>query len=335
MSLTLLRLPGWSTPTIAPTAMPSIASAGEAILDSSSEIIQKWSEHCNNVIIINQENKGAGYARNAGLKVASGEFVNFLDPDDMYPENDVLEMLYNTAIQQQVSICGGSLIIKQMDGTLRTNFNGEQMKNSFQEDGLVFYSDYQYTFYYQRFIYELSFIRDKNLMFPPYLRYQDPPFFVKACCEAGKFYALKKTTYTYREGNFKQIKWTPEKISGMMMGIKDVLNISNEYCYEEIHSSTIKKIVRYFSGVFSENLNALPDNFDQLVYEIIHSVNRAYISESEYNDFLQAGRNIFSKKQLEFRDELSCPKNNKEWNLIALCPAARSYQKSVSEELKI
>jgi glycosyltransferase involved in cell wall biosynthesis len=39
------------------------------------------------VKLIRQENQGPGAARNAGLKVASGEFIQFQDSDDLYSRN--------------------------------------------------------------------------------------------------------------------------------------------------------------------------------------------------------------------------------------------------------
>ena len=48
--------------------------------DSSVEVIRSFG---NKVILIQQENKGPGAARNAGLKVATGEFIQFMDSDDL------------------------------------------------------------------------------------------------------------------------------------------------------------------------------------------------------------------------------------------------------------
>jgi glycosyltransferase involved in cell wall biosynthesis len=48
--------------------------------------------------IITQQNKGASAARNAGLKEAQGEFIQFLDADDLLSENKIarqIEILLN------------------------------------------------------------------------------------------------------------------------------------------------------------------------------------------------------------------------------------------------
>ncbi|MDF9830950.1 glycosyltransferase [Parabacteroides sp. PF5-6] len=55
--------------------------------DGSPTILEKYAEQYTNIIVINQENKRAGGARNTGLKAARGEYVWFIDADDWIEKN--------------------------------------------------------------------------------------------------------------------------------------------------------------------------------------------------------------------------------------------------------
>ena len=48
--------------------------------DNSIEVIKRYGDR---VTLIQQQNQGPGAARNAGLKIASGEFIQFMDSDDI------------------------------------------------------------------------------------------------------------------------------------------------------------------------------------------------------------------------------------------------------------
>ncbi len=62
--------------------------------DDSNNILNECSSKDNRISIINQENKGAGAARNSGLRLATGKYLSFLDADDFF-EPEMLEKLYN------------------------------------------------------------------------------------------------------------------------------------------------------------------------------------------------------------------------------------------------
>lgn len=55
--------------------------------DNSFEILQKFQLEHKNLKIINTENVGAGEARNIGMEAARGDFLLFLDSDDIFDKN--------------------------------------------------------------------------------------------------------------------------------------------------------------------------------------------------------------------------------------------------------
>lgn len=60
--------------------------------DRSGQICDEFAQRDNRVCVIHQENAGAGAARNAGIEIAKGEYIIFVDSDDMI-EPDYMELL--------------------------------------------------------------------------------------------------------------------------------------------------------------------------------------------------------------------------------------------------
>lgn len=71
--------------------------------DSSVLIAENFLENDNRIKIIHQENSGLSAARNSGIKVASGNYVYFMDSDD-YIKNDTLEKLEKIVTSNNVEV---------------------------------------------------------------------------------------------------------------------------------------------------------------------------------------------------------------------------------------
>lgn len=67
-----------------------IICVNDGSTDSSLEILQEYASKDDRFVIINQENGGAGKARNTGLAAARGKYLSFLDSDDFF-ESTMLE----------------------------------------------------------------------------------------------------------------------------------------------------------------------------------------------------------------------------------------------------
>jgi glycosyltransferase involved in cell wall biosynthesis len=98
--------------------------------DGSGSMADRWSKNDRRIKVIHQENRGSGLARNAGLKIATGEYIGFVDPDDWVSE-DYFKVLYEVAEKRQADVAAthGVILWNEADGTQHkkhTGFSGEK-----------------------------------------------------------------------------------------------------------------------------------------------------------------------------------------------------------------
>lgn len=231
--------------------------------DGSAAVVKRLQKSNPNIVLIQQDNQGAGPARNAGIKAAQGEFIGFMDPDDWYDDNRVLQDLYDAATEHGVDICGGSLA-EFAHGELRTSYPDERKKYIFAQEGSVAYSDYQYDYGYHRFIYRRRFLEENELSFPPYRRFQDPPFFVSAMVAAESFWALPRISYVYRVA-YKSVNWNAEKLGDLARGLTDVLNIAYENDLVVLAELEIRRIEKSYLELFFQAMewDECPQSYTQ------------------------------------------------------------------------
>ena len=251
--------------------------------DKSLEIIENFSNKHKNTLVINQENQGVSAARNNGINKSSAEFVCFIDPDDFYPKNNILSKLYDAAVNNNVLIAGGSFS-KLKDGKFLTEFSGMYKMYTFKKDGVMQYSDYQWDYGYHRFIYSRKMLLDNNIYFPLYVRFQDPPFFVKAMIAAKKFYALKAVTYCYRVGH-QDFEWNKKRTSHLLQGLTDNLRMSREKALADLHWLTIRRL-------FSEYKDRIKNNFND---EEIIALLQAFQKEIDLPLLLSTKDNVWTE----------------------------------------
>lgn len=88
--------------------------------DNSSEVCWKYSYKDSRIIVVDKVNEGAGFARNAGLDVASQKYVIFIDSDD-WIEPLMLERLFNlisVSNDIQLASCNYYCEIKGLDSSV-------------------------------------------------------------------------------------------------------------------------------------------------------------------------------------------------------------------------
>ena len=229
-----------------------IICINDGSIDKSLEILERYANMDKRIIIINQKHQGPAISRNKGIQISRGKFIAFLDSDDNYPNNLALELLYNNAIQNKVYICGGG--IRSIQKNNATDFKDLL----FKYNGFVNYYNYQYDLYYHRYIYNARFLKRNHLFFPNYLRFQDPPFFIKAMALAKIFYTVKNITYIYKIDNFANdtTKINPNSTKDIYKGLKECLDLCEKYKLYQLYCKIAKRInENWFLDIVKNHIN--------------------------------------------------------------------------------
>lgn len=80
-----------------------IIAVDDGSTDNSAAIVKQFAAKDNRIVILHQENKGLSEARNTGIKAARGNWITFVDSDDMLAPH-FLQKLWDAAKQNNASI---------------------------------------------------------------------------------------------------------------------------------------------------------------------------------------------------------------------------------------
>ncbi|MBD5405036.1 glycosyltransferase [bacterium] len=174
--------------------------------DNCDKILEKYNQRDNRIIILNQKNSGQGSARNRGLEIARGKYIQFLDSDDFYEPNCCEEMYNLMEKYKDIDIaCFDTNIIydayeelKASDATyLKMHFKGKIKVKPAMAYKLIDVDCWNK-------IFRKTFIDDNNLKFPEKLQYEDVGFYWFCITRANYiyFYRKKLTNYLRHEGSF-------------------------------------------------------------------------------------------------------------------------------------
>lgn len=174
-------------------------------VDNSRKILEDYKNRDNRIKIVDKENGGLSSARNAGMKIANGEFYSFIDSDD-WIDKTMLEKMYKniTDMNGDISICA----VHQFD----------EINQKIDDSNPYYTLDYfdksfdNRTFSYKEVkpflmdvcvmawnkLYRKSLIDKYNAWFPDGLIFEDGPFFFTIFFKTQRVSIVRDFLYYYR-----------------------------------------------------------------------------------------------------------------------------------------
>lgn len=169
--------------------------------DHSMDIVEELTQSHTNVTLIHQQNQGLSMARNAGLKVAKGEYVWFIDSDDWIEENCLHEIISR--------LCETKVDILQLQYR-NVYTNGTPSDEHYATiDGIQKSKDWFVQNNYHAavpfMIYRRSLLQEYSLQFYPGIYHEDSEFKPKVVYLADTCASYDKVAYNYFKGNASSI----------------------------------------------------------------------------------------------------------------------------------
>lgn len=171
--------------------------------DNSIEIVEEYKNKDSRILLLKQENKGAGAARNLGLKYAKGKYVHFLDSDD-WLDITAYEKTINILEKTDGDIC--VFLYTRYDNKKKT----ERKVHLFKVDK----SEYIVTTFEKEYwhfcntsvvpwnkVYSRKFLIDIGAYFDEIICANDRAFYFQVITAASKIVKYPEYLIYYRENN--------------------------------------------------------------------------------------------------------------------------------------
>ena len=186
--------------------------------DRSSEIAKGYACEHENIEYVHEENQGLGHARNYGCEFAIGDYIIFLDSDDIVPPN-AYEWMYTAALKNKSDMTIGNVWRYKSEKALMSNihqvaFSHNKEVTHITETPELFFDTTAWNKLIRR-----SFWDEHGFRFPEGILYEDIPVTIPMHFLANNVSIVHENCYLWRirEGISKSITQT----------ISDLKNLSD------------------------------------------------------------------------------------------------------------
>ena len=215
--------------------------------DNSSIIISEYCKEYSNIVVIDKKNGGLSSARNAGLKIAKGDYVWFVDSDDWIEDNCLSDII--SLVEKHVDVVAFNTFIHKSEKISKVMRNLSSQVE--YEGGSVFNKSFIYPYSgAQFFLFNRNFLISKGLNFKEGIYYEDLLFTSEVLSVAKTCVAHYTPCYHYRlrENSITTSSLSDKKIIDMF----SVMDSQHEW------AQTIQECDHYvMAGAICKTANSL------------------------------------------------------------------------------
>ncbi len=216
-----------------------IICVNDGSTDNSLSVLQDYKAKYGRIIIIDKKNEGSGIARNAGLSIAKGEYVYYVDGDDWIEDNALEKIIVKAdKLNTDILIFGGLSYYEgkgknggySADKLPKEYFNKVFSSKDIKKDIFKFPST-AWTKLYRR-----DFLIKNNIKFQDIKAGQDQLPFFHSMIKAERIALLPENIYCYRKNRKGAVTSVKKKKSFspiyVFYGVEEMLkseNLLDEY----------------------------------------------------------------------------------------------------------
>lgn len=218
--------------------------------DGSLKIMEEHAAKDDRIKIINKENGGVCSARNVGIRAAQGEYISFIDSDDLIPDY-ALEKAYNDLKKYKVDVVSFGLkmfVDGEDSGMSSLNYDPSKVKVCERSKNQnPFYDMAENTGYIVTKVYKRSLIVDNNIWFKEGVtHYEDQlfnlllfPFVTKMVQDDNIFYLYRtnRPGSAVTEFNAKKVLTASTKVS------EELIDHFDRFDFERGHEWLVSKVL--------------------------------------------------------------------------------------------
>ena len=241
--------------------------------DASLEILREYEKEDERVIVLTQENKYAGVARNNGIKAAHGKYLVFLDSDDFF-EPELLEIQYKQCEKYgaDIGLCAADQYNQATEKFIATSWFLPERYTTIQPFNRDTWPEKIFqasTLAPWNKMFSADFVKKHSLEFQALQRANDVYFTMASMALADKIVSINQVLVHYRvgmTGNLQaQNHRTPLTFCDALYAVKN--RLTKENIFEQVRIS-------FSNNALSQvvyNLNKLKegDAYDSLMDNLL------------------------------------------------------------------